>query len=91
VDLAVAHRLLTLGSAATKKARNISRASGLACPDFWQIFGKQLFEGECDGRQNLKYPHKHWGFMVGLGGLEALTSPLSILRSLVPHPETQVL
>jgi hypothetical protein len=84
VDLAVVHGLLTLSSivflvapAATKKAQNISRASGWACPDFWQIFGKQLFEGECDGRQNSKYPHKYWGFMVGLGGLEPPTSPLS--------------
>jgi hypothetical protein len=92
VDLAVMHRLLTLNSivfllvpAATKKARNISRASGRACPDFWQIFGKQLFEGGCDGRQNSKYPHKYWGFMVGLGGHEPPTSPLSVLRSLVPQ------
>jgi hypothetical protein len=23
-----------------------------ARPDFWQIFGKLLFEGDCDGRQN---------------------------------------
>jgi hypothetical protein len=70
-----------LAPAATKKARNIWRASGWACPDFWQIFGKQLFEGECDGRQNSKYPHKYWGVLVGLGGLEPPTSPLSGARS----------
>jgi hypothetical protein len=78
-----------LAPAATKQARNTSRASGWACPDFWQIFGKQLFEGECDGPQNSKYPHKYWGFMVGLGGLEPPTSPLSVLRSLVLPPEMQ--
>jgi hypothetical protein len=49
VDLAVVHRLLPLSSIvfllapAAKKARNISRASGWACPDFWQIFGKFVF------------------------------------------------
>jgi hypothetical protein len=58
-------------------------ASGWPCSDFWQIFGKQLFEGECDRRQNSKYPHKYRGFMVGQGGLEPPTSPLSVLRSLL--------
>jgi hypothetical protein len=41
----------------------------MACPDSWQIFGKQLFEDECDGLQNSKYPHKYWRIMVGLRGV----------------------
>jgi hypothetical protein len=46
------------------------RLDGLA-----RIFGKflaNLFEGECDGRQNSKYPHKYWGVLVGLGHREVV-------------------
>jgi hypothetical protein len=52
----------------------------MGLPDCWQIFGEQLLEGECDGRQSSKYPHKYWGVLVGLGGLEPPTSPLSVGR-----------
>jgi hypothetical protein len=61
-----------LAPVATKKARKILRAFGWACPEFWQIFGKQLFDGECDGRQNSKSPHKYWRFMVGLNSFDQI-------------------
>src|SRR6267378_3686671 len=39
------------------------------------------FAGNSGERQKREWPHKHWGFMVGLGGLEPPTSPLSGARS----------
>jgi hypothetical protein len=50
-------------------------------PAFWQIFGKWVFERKCGKWERRESPHKHWGFMVGLGGLEPPTSPLSGARS----------
>ena len=38
------------------------------------------FTGNSGERQKREWPHKHW-LMVGLGGLEPPTSPLSVLRS----------
>src|SRR6266403_2499330 len=39
------------------------------------------FAGNSGERQKREWPHKHRGFMVGLGGLEPPTSPLSWARS----------
>jgi len=53
-----------------------------AYPYFWQIFGKMVFRGRFRNRESDKTPV----FTVsGLGGLEPPTSPLSVLRSLVPQ------
>ena len=52
-------------------------------PENWQIVGKWFFQRGSIKQKKWKSPHKYWGFMVGLGGLEPPTSPLSVLRSLV--------
>src|SRR6266478_2720181 len=39
------------------------------------------FAGNSGEWQKREWPHRHWGFMVGLGGLEPPTSPLSGARS----------
>jgi hypothetical protein len=67
-----------------KAAVNAMIASASAGPESRQIVGKWFFQRGSVTQKKWKSPHKHWRFVVGLGGLEPPTSPLSVLRSLVP-------
>jgi hypothetical protein len=51
--------------------------SGSDCPESWQAVRKWLFERGSVKQKKWKSPHKYWGFLAGLGGLEPSTSPLS--------------
>jgi hypothetical protein len=52
------------------------RGRHMAIPEVDKSLTKD-FAGNSGERQKREWPHKHWGFMVGLGGLEPPTSPLS--------------
>jgi hypothetical protein len=70
-----------------REGQNSAIAFVSALPESWQIVGKWFFQRGSVTQKEWKSPHKHWRFMVGLGGLEPPTSPLSVLRSLVPREE----
>jgi hypothetical protein len=54
-----------------------------ACPNLWQIFGKMGFDDNSPEEGKVRITaYLLVILMVGLGGLEPPTSPLSELRSL---------
>ena len=73
---------LPFGDGVANRAAERSVCVCIGSPESWQIVGKWLFQRGSVKQKKWKSPHKHWGFMVGLGGLEPPTSPLSVLRSL---------
>jgi len=66
--------------------QNAPENGPLVLREFWQIFGKMGFGDNppCEGKVRIA-AYLLMILMVGLGGLEPPTSPLSVLRSLVPR------